>query len=61
MVRLGINMGILDEIGLQTVNELFVLTQPGHLQKMEGVELETSDRDVARARFIRSYLEFADR
>jgi len=60
MVRMGINLGILDELNLRTVNELFVLTQPGHLQKMEGVELETSDRDVARARFIRSYLEFAE-
>ncbi len=60
LVRLGINLEVLSEIDLRTVNELFVLTQPGHLQKMEGVELESIDRDIARARFIRSYLEFAE-
>ncbi|MEM7263690.1 MAG: protein arginine kinase [Planctomycetota bacterium] len=60
LVRLGINLEVLEEIDLRTVNELFVLTQPGHLQKMEGVELESLDRDVARARFIRSYLEYAE-
>lgn len=59
LVRLGINLNLLTDIELETVNELFVLTQPGHLQKMEGSELETGDRDIARARFIRSYLESA--
>ena len=60
LVRLGINLAVLNEIDLSTVNELFVLTQPGHLQKMEGVELESIDRDIARARFIRSYLEYTE-
>ncbi|MFN0057464.1 MAG: protein arginine kinase [Planctomycetota bacterium] len=60
LARLGINLKILDSISLKTVNELFVLTQPGHLQKMEGAELDAEDRDVARAKFIRSYLEFSD-
>lgn len=59
LVRLGINLQLLSDIQLGTVNELFVLTQPGHLQKMEGGQLEAGDRDVARARFIRSYLESA--
>ncbi|MEE8141728.1 MAG: protein arginine kinase [Planctomycetota bacterium] len=57
LVRMGVNLKILVQLTLKQVNELFLLTQPGHLQKMEGAELETSDRDVARARFIRSYLE----
>jgi protein arginine kinase len=59
LARLGLSVQILDRIDLKTVNELFVLTQPGHLQKMEGADLDQDERDVARAKFIRSYLELA--
>ncbi len=59
LVRLGINLGLLESVDLKCVNELFVLTQPGHLQKMEGREIDSPEkRDVARARFIRSYLQY---
>ncbi len=59
LVRLGVNTGVIDSLSTQAVNELFILSQPGHLQKMEGVELESMERDVARARFIRTYLQAA--
>jgi protein arginine kinase len=52
-VRMGVNLGLIDKIPIQTVNELFILTQPAHLQKLNGRELETPERDELRATFIR--------
>ncbi len=57
LVRLGVHIGILNNLTAPMINELFILTQPGHLQKTEGVELESLERDIARARFIRKFLE----
>jgi len=56
MVRMGVNLGILDSIEIRTVNELFIFSQPAHLQKREGQVLDAGERDVARARFIREHL-----
>lgn len=53
-VRLGINVGLLDEITIPTVNELFIHTQPAHLQKLMGTELDGEERNSARARYLRS-------
>jgi protein arginine kinase len=49
-------VGLVDEMPVESVNELFVLTQPGHLQKQEGHELDPQERDFARAKFLRSRL-----
>lgn len=59
LVRMGVNLKIIPDLTEHMVNELFILTQPGHLQKMEGAELESTERDTTRARFIRTYLERA--
>jgi len=55
-VRMGVNLGVVDRCGLDTLNELFFLTQPAHLQKTEGKKLGPTERDVARAAFIRRRL-----
>ena len=55
-VRLGVNLGLVDRIPLSLVNELFILTQPAHLQKLEGCELETPQRDENRAEYVRQRL-----
>ena len=55
-VRLGAVLGILDEVSLPRVSELFVLTQPAHLQKLEGRPLEPEERDTRRAAFVRACL-----
>ena len=39
-----------------TVNQLFILTLPAHLQKIEGRVLEPKQRDIVRANFIRETL-----
>jgi len=55
-VRLGIHMGRLRGVDLAAVNELFLLTRPGHIQKIRGAELPEPQRDVARAEYIRKRL-----
>ena len=55
-VRLGVNVGLLDDIKIPTVNELFVHTQPAHLQKRTNETLDKDQRDSVRARYIRKKL-----
>jgi len=55
-IRLGSHMALLPDIPSRTINELFVSTQPGHLQKHEGRALSPQERDLARAGFIRGKL-----
>ena len=57
LVRMGVNLRLLSSMEMVAVNELFIFTQPGHLQKLTGKILKPQDRDVARASFIRSRLE----
>ena len=58
-VRLGINLGLLEEISISTLNELFIHTQPAHLQKLMGATLDGEERNAARARYLRSRLRTA--
>lgn len=55
-VRLGINLGLLQDLTIPTVNELFIHTQPAHLQKLMGTELDGEERNAARARYLRNRL-----
>ena len=55
-VRLGVDIGLLKDIDRGMVNELFILTQPAHLQKIEGKALTADKRDVKRAELIRKKL-----
>ena len=55
-VRLGINLGLIDDLEIPTVNELFIHTQPAHLQKLQGRSLEVDDRNIARATYLRNRL-----
>jgi protein arginine kinase len=58
-VRLGVNMGLLDDVTIGTVNELFIHTQPAHLQKLMGSLLDGEERNAARARYLRTRLREA--
>ncbi len=55
-VRLGINLGLIDDLGIASVNEMFIHTQPAHLQKLRHERLESSERNVVRAGYIRERL-----
>jgi protein arginine kinase len=56
LVRLGITLGLVRDVDIKTVNEIFLLTQPAHLQKVLKRELDGSARAEARATFIRKRL-----
>jgi protein arginine kinase len=55
-VRLGVNLNRVKDIDINKVNELFLLTQQAHLQKILGKKLEGDPRRAARADFIRQRL-----
>ena len=55
-VRMGINLGLIGELAIPTVNKLLIHTQPAHLQKLSGIELDQSDRNIERASYLRRHL-----
>ncbi len=59
-VRMGINLGLIDDLPISTVNELFIQTQPAYLQKIQGAELGVEERNMARASYLRSRLAQAN-
>lgn len=56
MVRLGCDLGIVKDIDRRAINELFIITQPAHLQKLENKKLSSEERDLKRAGLIREKL-----
>ena len=56
MVRFGIDMDILKNVDHKALNELFIIIQPAHLQKIEGKKLNAFERDTKRAAVIRQKL-----
>jgi protein arginine kinase len=56
-IRLGVDLGIVKNMDRRTINELFILTQPAHLQKLEGKMLNADERDVKRADLIKERLK----
>ena len=55
-IRMGIHMGRFDRFGIQMLNELFLHTQPAHLQKIHGKSMDEDERGVERARYLRKRL-----
>jgi protein arginine kinase len=55
-VRMGVNLGLINDLEIPTVNKLFIHTQPAHLQKLTGMELDASDRNIERASYLRRNL-----
>ena len=56
-VRMGVNLGLIGELPIPTINKLFIHTQPAHLQKIAGSELESTERNIERASYLRRHLE----
>ena len=55
-VRLGVDLGLMNGLDRPTINELFIFSQPAHLQKLEGKALTAKERDTKRAHLIRERL-----
>lgn len=58
-LRLGLDLGLLDQFSRRELDTLFISIQPAHLQKLEGKELEPEERDVVRAEMLRRYMDDA--
>jgi protein arginine kinase len=56
-VRLGVGLGMLLDIKTKTLNELLLFSQPAHLQKMLGKVMNSKERDIRRASYVRAKLK----
>ena len=48
-VRMGINLGLIDDLSIATVNELFIQTQPAFLQKLARLRARRRGTQCRRA------------
>jgi protein arginine kinase len=55
-IRVGIHMGRFTEFDIATLNELFLHTQPAHLQSLHGGPVAGEDRAIVRAEYVRKRL-----
>lgn len=56
IVRLGINMGIIDEIDNKKLNEISIFTKPATMQKCLKKELNAEERDEERGKLIKQIM-----
>ncbi len=56
-LRLGVEMGLIGNFKVERLNEIMLLTQPGHLQKMARKILNPEERDMMRAQMVQSRLK----
>ena len=56
LMRLGVNVGLIRDVKIETVNGLFLATQPAHLQRILGQEFSGPERAQARAEYVRRRL-----
>lgn len=56
-VRLGVDMGIIENVAPTVIDEIMLLLQPASLQVAAGRSLEADERDMKRAEFIRNKLK----
>lgn len=59
-IRLGIDLGLIDEFTRREIDMLFIATQPAHLQKLESKELTPDERDAVRAEMLGRFMNGDD-
>ena len=57
LLRLGVEVGLFPAMQGPLVDELFILTQPAHLQKQHLEKLSAEERDLLRADMLRERLK----
>jgi protein arginine kinase len=60
-MRLGVDLGLFPDVERGLVDELFVITQPAHLQKQYSEKLGADERDLLRADMLRERLRNVSR
>lgn len=58
-VKLGVNLGIINLKNNKIIDELIVKVQPAHLMQFSVRDMSQAERDVARAKYIKTLLEEA--
>ncbi|MFC1499055.1 ATP--guanido phosphotransferase [Verrucomicrobiota bacterium] len=58
-LRFGIELDIVQNLSVCRVNEVMLLTQPGHLLKIAGKDLSAEDRDILRAEIVKEKIKEA--
>jgi protein arginine kinase len=61
LMRLGIDLGLFPDTSRALVDELFLTTQPAHLQKQVSDKLSAEERDLIRADMVREQLKNVSR
>jgi protein arginine kinase len=56
LMRLGVDMGSFHDLGRSVIDELFLVTQPAHLQRRFSEKLGAEERDILRADMLRERL-----
>src|SRR5437762_4734933 len=61
LMRLGIDLGMFPGVERSLVDELFILTQPAHLQRKLSEKLSAEERELLRADMLRERLRNVSR
>ena len=61
LMRLGMDLGLFPGGDRSLTDELFILTQPAHLQKQHSEKLSPEERDLLRADMVRERLKDVSR
>jgi protein arginine kinase len=61
LMRLGVDLNLFPDLDRSLVDELFVVTQPNHLQKRFSDKLTAEERDLLRADMLRERLRTVSR
>jgi protein arginine kinase len=56
-VRMGVNLGLIGDLEIRKINQLFIHTQPAHLQKIRQLSLDTDERNIERANYLKGELK----
>lgn len=57
-VRMGINLGLIDDLDVSTINKLFIHMQPAHLQKVTQAKSSKGGQfNVERANYLHRHLK----
>jgi protein arginine kinase len=61
LMRLGVDVGLFPGVDRSLPDELFIMTQPAHLQKQHSEKLSAEERDLLRADMVRERLRSVSR
>jgi len=61
LMKLGVDLGLFPGVDRALPEELFILTQPAHLQKRHSEKLSPEERDLLRADMVREHLKNVNR